>query len=193
MTPDVHRSGGSSGDTSGAMRAMTPDGARLPSGPGPHWVDMRLVCQILVVRAGSRAAGQHVQLGLNLTQDKAVVIGFAPALLKALEHLSNSAMDMMPLGGRLTLRVYRDPYVVVECCHAGTDAALDHMTRSWGAEHIQRASANPALAVESAREIILAHRGQLYERPSTGGGCVIIELPGAGGGDPYKPWRPKTR
>lgn len=175
------------------MRAMTPDGARLPAGTGPHWIDMRLVCQILAVRAGSRAAEQRIQLGLNLTQDKAVVIGFAPALLKALEYLSNSAMDAMPLGGTLTLRVYRDPYVVVECCHAGADTSLDHMTRSWRAEDMQRAPANPARAIEAARAVILAHRGQLYERPSTGGGCVIIELPGAGGGDPHKPWRPKTR
>lgn len=189
MTPDLLPTGSAS-DTSGAMRAMTQDGARLPSGPGPHWVDMRVVCQILAARARPRAEQQRVTIELLLGSEKAIVIGFAPLLLTALEHLASRSLESMPHGGQLTLRVFRDPYVVIECCDTGA-GSIDHMTRSWRSADLQRADTETALA--AAKQIIQAHRGYLWQRPSGNGNCVIVELPAAGPSEPYKPWRGKSR
>jgi signal transduction histidine kinase len=132
-----------------------------PKGPGPHFVDLRLLCQALVDAVGSRADRQGVTIDLSLTESPAKVIGFAEQLYGAIEQLIAHALDAMPQGGRLIVRVDRDPYVIVECADTGPE--------------------RPASASASARTIIEAHRGYVWHRRQPGGGtCVIVELPAAG-------------
>jgi hypothetical protein len=204
MAPDLSDTGRQSLDNSGVMRAMALEAAGLPGGPGPHWVDARLLCKAGAQRVASRAARQNVVVKLSANEEPAVVIGFAPMLLKALELLADNALAAMPTGGTLKFRVYKDPYVIIECIDTGSgdgtvapaapDGGLDHMTRSWRA---QPAAAPPPsepagkreARLDAAREIILSHRGCLWTRPSGSGTSVILELPSAGGSTAHKPWR----
>jgi signal transduction histidine kinase len=133
-----------------------------PRGPGPHFVDLRLVCQALVDTVSSRADRQGVTIDLSLTESPAKVIGFAEQLYEAIEQLMTQALDAMPRGGRLIVRVDRDPYVIVECADTGPE--------------------RPASASASSRTIIEAHRGYIWHRRQPGGGtCAIVELPAAAG------------
>jgi len=204
MAPDLHDTGSQSAESTGAMRAMALRAAGLPSGPGPHWIDARLLCRAAVHEVAPRARQQRVGVKLSLPDEPAVVIGFAPLLLKALDLVIANAMRAMRDGGTLTLRVYRDPFVVIECCDTGSpaagsggrqDADLDHLTRSWRAEDLAGARPDPARAaarIEAAKDIVQAHRGCLWVRPSDAGTSVIFELPAAGPSAPNRPWRRRT-
>jgi signal transduction histidine kinase len=134
----------------------------MPQGPGPHFVDMRRLCQALVDELQPRAARQGVAIDLALCPARATAIGFADRLYRAVRLVVKRALDSMPSGGRLILRVDRDPYVVVECADTGSE--------------------RPASDSAEARTIIEAHRGYVWHRRQPGGGtCVIIELPASGG------------
>ena len=92
-----------------------PKSARwMPQGPGPHFVDMRVLCQALVDDLSPRATRQGVVIDLSLCNARATAIGFADRLYRAVRLIVKRALDSMPNGGRLILRVDRDPYVVVE-------------------------------------------------------------------------------
>jgi signal transduction histidine kinase len=177
MAASLVQTGGESTDNSGAMRAMAQVAAALPSGPGPHWIDVRLLCEVVAALFAPRAERHRITIELSLPSEKTVVIGFAPLLLKALQYLTANALDAMPGGGIFTIRVYRDPYVVIECCDSGVGGALDHMTRSWRPQDIDRS----AQRLVKARAIIQQHRGCLWQRAQPGGGsCLLVELPAAG-------------
>jgi len=183
-------------DNSGVMRAMALEAAGLPGGPGPHWIDARLLAKAAAQRIAPRAEGQQVVVKLSVnSEEPAVVIGFAPMLLKALELLAANALAAMPSGGSVKFRVYKEPYVVIEVIDTGGTATtappadsvgLDNMTRSWRAPSAAPQPAEPSRKMESrleaAKEIVQSHRGCLWQRPSGSGTSVIIELPSAGGG-----------
>ena len=168
--------------------SLTPFPESLPNGPGPHWIDVRTLCQVLIRQITAKAALQDVRVSVSVAPHKAVVIGYAPVLLRALELVAASTLETLPDGGTLSLRVYHDPYVVLECSGVPKGAALDQMTRSWR----RRDEAAP-MDLSAARSIVQAHRGNLWVRHQPEGGtCVIVELPAAGPKDQYKPWRPSS-
>lgn len=137
----------------------------LPKGPGPHFVDMRLVCQAIVDEMTPYATRHGVSVDLSLSSASATAIGFADRLYRAVRAIVKNALRAMPNGGRLILRVDRDPYVVVECADNGPE--------------------RPASDSAEPRAIIEAHRGYVWHRRQPGGGtCVIVELPAAGPGAP---------
>lgn len=197
MAPELTDTGSQSLDNSGVMRAMALQAAGLPDGPGPHWIDARLLVKAAIHRVAPRASRQNVVIKINLGQESMTVIGFAPMLLKALDLVVANAMSVMAGGGSLTFRVYRDPFVVIECCDSGPSQAdtapadpgadLDNLTRSWRPQDL-RPPGGPDRArlderLNAAREIVTSHRGCVWTRPSGEGTSVIFELPSAGPGD----------
>ncbi|HET9369916.1 MAG TPA: hypothetical protein VFO19_06700 [Vicinamibacterales bacterium] len=189
MAPAPLPNDGQSAENPGAMSAaLTPFPESLPNGPGPHWIDVRTLCQVLIRQITARAARQHVRLSVSVAPHKAVVIGYAPVLLRALESVAMTTLDALPDGGTLSLKVYHDPYVVLECTGVAGGAELDHMTRSW-----RRRDEAPAMDLSAAKSIVEAHRGHLWIRHQPEGGtCVIVELPAAGPKEQYRPWRPAS-
>lgn len=128
---------------------------------GPHWVDMKALCQSLFETHADRAARQRVTMDLRLDPGPATVIGYRDVLRRAIERLVERALDAMPRGGALSLHVMRDPYVIVECSDTG--------------------SADVPSNVRTSRAELRAHGGCLWRRRERDGGtCFIAELPAAG-------------
>jgi len=170
MAPHAEPSGAHEFDH-GPMPTPPPRSASwLPKGPGPHFVDMRLLCQAIVDEMTPRTERQGISVDLSLCDARATAIGFADQLYQAVREIVKNALRAMPNGGRLILRVERDPYVVVECGDNGPE--------------------RPASDSEMSRRIVEAHRGYVWHRRQPGGGtCVIIELP-AGGPSAKRPRPP---
>ena len=153
--------------------------AELWSGPGPHLIDMRTLCQALLDQVGTRAALQHVKVKLALPNSPARVIGYATPLATAVHQLLTNALDAMPKNGTLILRVLLEPYVVLECCDTGPPIPDDQIPRLW--DRHQAHSTIGALNLPKTRKVIEAHHGQIWYRRQPGGGrCFSIELPVAG-------------
>lgn len=130
-------------------------------GRGPHWVDMRSLCQTLVDECSARAVRHHVTIDLALCSQPACVIGYGGLLKAAVGRLIHSALDAMPNGGTLTLLVEREPYVLLECSSTASDDIPS--------------------TIETTRTIIEAHRGYLWQPPLPHSGIwFIVELPLAG-------------
>jgi signal transduction histidine kinase len=144
------------------MRApLEPSAAGMSKDRGPHWIDVRALCQRLVEEIAPHAERQKVTIDLSLCALPATVIGYTDELRGAVLRLLVNALNAMPRGGRLIVRVERDPYVTIECCDTGPERA--------------------STSRSEVRATIEAHRGYVWHRRHPGGGtCVIIELPAAG-------------
>ena len=163
MAPQAEPSGPHEFDR-GQMPTPPPTTAAwLPKGPGPHFVDMRVLCQAIVDEMSPRARRQQVTVDVALSPERATAIGFADELYYAVRLIVKNALAAMPGGGRLIVRVERDPYVVVEVADSGAE--------------------RPASESNESRKIIERHRGYVWHRRQPGGGtCVIVELPASGPG-----------
>ena len=140
---------------------QAPSAESMPKDRGPHWIDMRSLCQTMVDEIAPYAERQKVTINLSLCALPATVIGYTEDLRGAVLRLVVNALNAMPDGGTLILRVERDPYVTVECCDTGPERA--------------------STSRSEVRATIEAHRGYVWHRRHPGGGtCVIIELPAAG-------------
>jgi signal transduction histidine kinase len=167
MAPHAEPSGPQYFDI-GQMPTPPPRSASwMPKGPGPHFVDMRLLCQAVVDELAPRWQRQGVVVDVALCAARATAIGFADQLYAAIRQIVKNGLRAMPNGGRLIVRVERDPYVVVECADTGVE--------------------RPASDSDEPRRIIEAHRGYVWHRRQPGGGtCVIVELPACGPGAPRR-------
>ncbi len=151
--------------------------SELWDGPGPHLIDMRILCRVLLDDVATRAALQHVKVRLSLSDSPVRVIGYATPLGTAVHRLLTNALDGMPTGGTLTVRVLLDPYVVLECCDTASAIPDGQVPELWR----RRRSSDDGLALYKTKAIIESHRGHIWYRQQPGGGrCFIIELPVAG-------------
>jgi signal transduction histidine kinase len=128
---------------------------------GPEWIDMKSLCQSLLVDHSDRAQGQHVTIDLALPAEPASVIGYRDLLRGALDRLVRRALKAMPGGGVLTLRLRRDQHIVLECSDTG-----------------EAVGTTPS---RTTRALVEAHGGRLWRRSlHDGGTCFVVELPVAG-------------
>ena len=149
----------------------------VPRGEGPHWVDMRWLCQTVADGLAERARKQRVKVDLTLCASPATVIGYADRLYRAVRRLGRNALDVMPNGGTLTLRVDRIPYVLIEVCDTGPGIAPERLAKLWDADDRMREGGG----LPATRVTIEAHHGYIWYRPQpSGGSCFQIELPAAG-------------
>jgi signal transduction histidine kinase len=155
-------------------RIQIPNG--LPTGPGPHWIDARALCQSVVQAVSERARRQRVRIDLSLCTDAASVIGHVDRLYSVVFHLVANALAVMPQGGTITLRVRRESDVTIECADTGPGIAPERVPFLWDACDRMKAGGLPA-----TRATIEAHRGHIVYRPRPErGASFTVELPAAG-------------
>lgn len=149
----------------------------VPRGVGPHWVDMRWLCQTVADGFADRARQQRVRIDLTLCAKPAAVIGYADRLYRAVRRLGRNSLDVMPNGGTLSFRVDLVPYVLIEVCDTGPGIATGRLPKIWDPQdRLKQGGGLPA-----TRVTIETHHGYIWYRRQTGGGsCFIIELPAAG-------------
>jgi two-component system sensor histidine kinase FlrB len=157
-------------------RPRAPISAGLPSGPGPHWIDARALCQFVVQAVAERARRQRVRIDLSLCTDAASVIGHVDRLYAVVFHLVANALEAMPQGGVIALRVQRASTVTIECADNGPGISADHAPHLWDECDRMKAGGLPA-----TRAIVEAHRGRIVYRPQPDcGASFVVELPAAG-------------
>jgi signal transduction histidine kinase len=148
----------------------------LPSGPGPHFVEVRALCQAVVEALADRARRQRVTLDLALCTSPVYVIGYVDRLYQVVFHLVINSLAAMPTGGQVTLRVTRRTAVTIECLDTGPGVRPQDVPHLWDACDRIKGGGLPV-----THAIVEAHRGRLSYRPAAGAGaCFIIELPAAG-------------
>jgi signal transduction histidine kinase len=148
----------------------------LPSGPGPHWIDMRALTQAVVEALAERAGRQRVTLDLVLCGQPAIVIGYVDRLYNVVFHLVMNALAAMPKGGTVTLRVMRGAIVTLECLDTGPGIPPAEVPHLWDACDRITAGGLPA-----SHAMVTSHGGRLSYRPAPGtGACFTLELPAAG-------------
>ena len=150
------------GLTYGVARPLLPQEGMSANRRGPHWIDMKSICQPLLERHAPQAEEQRVTIDLSLCPEPAIVIGYEDRLQQSIDVLMRHALRAMPHGGRLTVRVERDQHVTVECADSGRhESAADELT--------------------DVAATITGHGGLIWRNEPPGGGTSFtVELRAAG-------------
>ncbi len=133
--------------------------------------------------AEPQAAEQGVRIEVALANDLPPVAMAAPALLQVFRNLTGNALQAMPGGGVLRLETRRDTRGdCVEAAVADTGPGLSPEVREHLFEPFFTTKAEgTGLGLPIAREIALAHRGDLHAGPGLDGrgSTFTLRLPAA--------------
>jgi len=139
--------------------------------------------------AEDRAREHEVCVELELAPDLPSVDMAAPALVQVLRNLTTNALQVMPRGGVLRLATYLDTArgtVSASVADNGPGLSADVLSHLFEPFFTTKAEGT-GLGLAIAREIALAHRGELRAENRPTGGAVftlilpIAEVPAAGG------------
>jgi signal transduction histidine kinase len=128
--------------------------------------------------AGPQAAGHGVRVELSLAGDLPPVAMSAPALLQVFRNLTGNSLQAMPGGGVLRLQTRPDPKArVVEATVSDTGPGLPPEVRAHLFEpFFTTKPEGTGLGLPIAREIALAHRGELVASPGPDGRGAAFTL-----------------
>lgn len=134
--------------------------------------------------AGGPAEAQGVRIEVALAHDLPSVEMSASALLLVFRNLTGNALQAMPGGGVLRLETRRDPVGgAVEATVADNGPGLSPEARAHLFEPFFTTRAEgTGLGLSIAREIALAHRGDLKAGPAARGAAFVLRLPAASAG-----------
>lgn len=157
------------------------DRAMLERGsPAPF--DAGTVCTNVMELAGPRCRRQHVEAAIEVAPEPARVSGFTDRLHAALLNLVINALDAMPGGGTLTMRVEVDSEVRISVADTGPGLDPAVVERLWRRSPATRA-AGAGVGLQVARRVAASHGGRLaYARREGGGAVFTLHLPLAGAG-----------
>ncbi len=133
--------------------------------------------------AGPQAAEQGVRVETVLERGLPQVEMSAPALLQVFRNLTGNSLQAMPHGGVLRLQTRLDPgggsveAIVADTGPGLSPEVLDHLFEPFFTTKPQ----GTGLGLPIAREIALAHRGELEAGPGPGGrgAAFTLRLPAA--------------
>jgi two-component system sensor histidine kinase HydH len=138
--------------------------------------DLNLVAAEAARLAEDRAREQEIRVELDLEPDLPPIQMAPPALVQVLRNLTTNALQVMPRGGVLRLATRLDPArgtVVASVADDGpglSDEVLSHLFEPFFTTKAE----GTGLGLAIAREIALAHRGDLRAQNRAGGGAVFI-------------------
>ena len=132
------------------------------------------------------AGPDGVRVELDLDPGLPPVVMAAPALLQVFRNLTANAAQAMPRGGMIRLSTRRDPSrrsVVAAVADTGPGLSEDVAGRLFEPFFTTKAEGT-GLGLAIAREIALAHRGDLHaaNRPDSPGAVFTLALPVSGDG-----------
>jgi len=133
--------------------------------------------------AEERAREQAVRLEIKLDPNLPMVQMSRPALVQVLRNLTTNALQILPRGGRLLLETEADPardVVRVRVLDSGPGLSAEALSHLFEPFFTTKAEGT-GLGLAIAREIALAHRGDLQgdNRPE-GGAVFTLTLPISG-------------
>jgi signal transduction histidine kinase len=142
--------------------------------------DLNLVAAEAARLAEDRAREQEIRVELDLEPDLPPIQMAPPALVQVLRNLTTNALQVMPRGGVLRLATRLDAArgtVVASVADDGpglSDEVLSHLFEPFFTTKAE----GTGLGLAIAREIALAHRGELRAQNRPGGGAVFtLTLP----------------
>ena len=136
-----------------------------------HPADLNAVVAEAARLAGGRAEAAGVRIELDLAGEMPLAPMSAPAVVQVLRNLANNAIEAMPGGGHLRMSTRLDRasgLVEVEVSDTGGGLAPDALEHLFEPFFTTKPSGT-GLGLAIAREIALAHRGDLKARPRPGG------------------------
>jgi two-component system sensor histidine kinase HydH len=150
----------------GDLNAVVAESARLARGP---------------------AESQGVRIDLELDPALPAVAMVPPALVQVFRNLTTNALHAMPQGGALRMATRLDPtrrYVEVSVADTGPGLDQDTLSHMFEPFYTSKAGGT-GLGLAIAREIALAHRGDLRaaNRADGGGAVFTLTLPAGGNGE----------
>jgi two-component system sensor histidine kinase HydH len=138
--------------------------------------DLNIVVAEAARLAEDRAREQEINVELDLEPDLPPIEMAPPALVQVLRNLTTNALQVMPRGGVLRLATRFDAVrdtVVASVADDGpglSDEVLAHLFEPFFTTKAE----GTGLGLAIAREIALAHRGDLRAQNRPGGGAVFI-------------------
>jgi two-component system, NtrC family, sensor histidine kinase HydH len=138
--------------------------------------DLNMVAAEAARLAEDRAREQEIRVELDLEPDLPPIQMAPPALVQVLRNLTTNALQVMPRGGVLQLATRLDAAcgtVVASVADDGpglSDEVLSHLFEPFYTTKAE----GTGLGLAIAREIALAHRGELRAQNRPGGGAVFI-------------------
>ncbi len=138
--------------------------------------DLNVVAAEAARLAEDRAGEQEIRVELDLEPDLPPIQMAPPALVQVLRNLTTNALQVMPRGGVLRLATRLDAArgtVVASVADDGpglSDEVLSHLFEPFFTTKAE----GTGLGLAIAREIALAHRGDLRAQNRPGGGAVFI-------------------
>ena len=143
----------------------------------PQALDVKAICESLLLLVAARASGQHVVLTSALGTGPARMWGFPDQMHQALLGLIINALDAMPDGGTLQLALTKGRTIRVQVSDSGPGIPPDRLSDE-GQRHFTTRAVTSGLGLSVTRAVVEAHGGTLLDGPSPGGGrCFIIDLP----------------
>ena len=142
--------------------------------------DLNIVAAEAARLAEDRAREQEIRVELDLEPDLPPIQMAPPALVQVLRNLTTNALQVMPRGGVLRLATRLDAArgtVAASVADDGpglSDEVLSHLFEPFFTTKAE----GTGLGLAIAREIALAHRGELRAQNRPGGGAVFtLTLP----------------
>jgi two-component system, NtrC family, sensor histidine kinase HydH len=151
--------------------------------------DLNAVAAEAARLAEDRAREQEIRIELDMTPDLPPVEMAPPALVQVFRNLTTNALQVMPRGGVLRLSTHLDPVrgtVAASVADDGPGLSADVLAHLFEPFFTTKAEGT-GLGLAIAREIVLAHRGELQAENRPGGGAVftltlpVAEVAAAGG------------
>ncbi len=142
--------------------------------------DLNAVAAEAARLALERAREQDIKVELDLAPDLPPVEMAPPALVQVLRNLTTNALQIMPKGGVLRVRTRLDPScgaVSASVADDGPGLSAEVLTHLFEPFFTTKAEGT-GLGLAIAREIALAHRGDLRAENRPGGGALFtLTLP----------------
>ncbi|HSQ05882.1 MAG TPA: HAMP domain-containing sensor histidine kinase [Burkholderiales bacterium] len=141
-------------------------------------LDLRDLLQRVEAMAGPKARLQRVSLQMSMPDQPVFCTGYFGRLTQALVNIIVNALEAMPRGGDLTLRLHGDgDRAVISVCDRGPGIPAE-LLQKIGTLHFTTKDNSTGIGLYTARAVVESHGGTMTVHTEVGQGtCFEINLP----------------